>query len=473
MDERRKHIIEMAGGLVPVSKESFINPVSDYKNFRQLMVSSEQIVIDAADQIIDALPKMPDDSIERVISTVAVLSKKLWYLRAACVAELLKRQVPPLIGGRGKKANGDGRNEFVKKWSEVLNIKPTKLREDMRITEVFGERFIKRQSGVLEKIPNEDEKGNAHQRRPLFLDNYEREKIIRDSLDVEQTVKMSKDGEFIEDVAFVFNGGEIRYAAHFSPHPKLNRQHYVVMSKLPTFDEAQSMEEEVIKRIEKGEDLTATKLNDELFVKSDKRGSYFKIQTRTIYGRVSGNLEFTLTEEDFKMLNEIAKLSLDINTEKFDITNNFIYRDILASSGDGYKIIKKALQVYLSLLKKDSRKWGIERNFDPENYTHERLRAKQEATDYDHKMWNRHRLDKENLGKIKAEVERKYPNAKPDDDVYKSYNDQLILVERAKINAENARAIYIAEENFQLEKVAELKEKAEKFKNKKNKKTLK
>jgi hypothetical protein len=439
----------MVGGLVPVSKDNFVNPVKDFDKFRQLIVSSEQIIIDAADQIIEVLPDMPSDNIEIVMSVISTLSKKLWYLRAACVAELLRRELPH-PGGRGKKANGDGRNEFVKNKAAELGIKPTKLREDIRINEVFGQRFMAGKSGELEELSGVDKNGVPYKERmSLVLSDTQTEKLKRKFPDFKQTIKQTADGEFVEDIAFVSNDNKIQYAAHFSPHPDLNRQHYVVISKLPTFEEAWEKEKEVIKRIEKGEDLTATKLNDELFVKSDNRGTFFKIQTRVIYGAVSGNLELTLTEDDFKMLNEIVKLSLDIKTEKFDITNNFIYRDILADSGDGYKVIRQALQSYLTLLKSDPKKWGVERSFNPANFTEERMKAKHEAAVLDHKMWNRHRLDKEKLEKIELELKKTTPKVKLDSEIYKAYQKQLILVERAKINAEAAHASYVDESRFQ------------------------
>ncbi len=61
MDESRKHYVNMVGGLVPVDSDSFIDPVKDFDKFRQLFVSGEQVIIDAADQIVSAVPHIEHD----------------------------------------------------------------------------------------------------------------------------------------------------------------------------------------------------------------------------------------------------------------------------------------------------------------------------------------------------------------------------------------------------------------------------
>jgi hypothetical protein len=92
-------------------------------------------------------------------------------------------------------------------------------------------------------------------------------------------------------------------------------------------------------------------------------------------------------------------------------------------------------------------------------------------------MWNRHRLDAKKLEEIELELKKIVPNSAPDSELYQRYKKQLTIVAKAKINAENARAAYLAEENYRIEKINELDQKvagldskAEKFKNKKIKK---
>ncbi len=472
MDQARKHYVNMVGGLVPVDSHSFVDPVKDFDKFRQLLVSGEQVIIDAADQIVAALPRMGNDQIELIISTTATIQKKLWYVHAACVAQLLENQVP-LPGGRGKKANGDGRNEFIKKKADELGIKPTKLREDLRINAVFGQRFIAKKSGNLVVIPDKDEDGDPIPRIELALSDWEQKKLEQKFPDYKNTITTINDGEYIQDFAFVSNDNNVQYASCFSPHPDLKRQHYVVLSKMPIEDDAREKLEEVITRIISGEILSAEALRDEIFVKSDSQGTHFKLQTRTKFGRDSGNIEFTLTEEDFTLFNEIVKLSLDINFEKFDVRNHSKWRDILAETGDGYRIVQRALQSYFALLKSDPKKWGIERSFDPENYTEEREKAKQNAASLAFKAANKYRLSKEKLDEIEAKVARLGGNLDPNDPFHKNYEKQLESVERAKINKEEAHAAYLAEENYRIEKITELDSKAEKVKSKKIKKAPK
>jgi hypothetical protein len=242
---------------------------------------------------------------------------------------------------------------------------------------------------------------------------------------------------------------------------------------MPNEDNAREKEKEVIKRITVDHEIiTAEKLRNEIFVKNDDQGTHFKLQNRTKAGRTSGNIEFTLTEEDFSIFNEIVKLSLAINFEKFDVRNNFQWADLLAETGDGYRIIQRALQGYLTLLKNDQKTWGIERSFDPENYTLERQKAKQKAVDYAHKMWNRHRLDAKKLEEIELELKKIVPGSEPDSELYQRYQKQLTIVAKAKINAEIAHAEYVAEENYRVEKIIELDSKVEKVKTKKIKNRL-
>ncbi len=473
MDQARKTFVDRIGGLVPVASDSFVNPIKDFNKFRQLIVSSEQVFIDAADQIVAALPHLSSDQIELIISATATIQKKLWYLHAACVAQLLENQVP-LPGGRGKKANGDGRNEFIKKKAAELGIKPTKLREDLRINAVFGQRFIAEKPGNLVKIPDKTEDGDPIPRIQLALSDWEQKRLQRKFPDYKNTITTTSNGEFIQNFALLSNDDQDIYSSSFFPHPDLVREHYVVLSKMPNEDEAREKLEEVITRITRQHEvLTAEALRNEIFVKSDRQGTHFKLQTRTQFGRDSGNIEFTLTEEDFTLLNEIVKLSLDINFEKFDIRNDFRWQDILAETGDGYKIIRRALQGYLALLKSDPKTWGVERSFDPENYTDERQKAKQIAATYAHKMQNRHRLDAKKLEEIELALKKIVPNSQPDSELYQRYEKQLTIVAKAKINAENAHAAYLAEENYRIEKITELDSKAEKVKSKKMKKAPK
>jgi hypothetical protein len=473
MDQARKTLVDRVGGLVPVASDSFVNPVSDYDKFKQLLVSGEQVFIDAADQIVAALPRMGSDQIELIISATATIQNKLWYVHAACVAQLLENQ-PPLPGGRGKKANGDGRNEFIKKKAAELGIKSTKLREDLRINAVFGQRFIAEKSGELVEIPDKTENGEAIPRMELALSDWEQKRLEQKFPDYKNTITTINDGEYIQNFAFVSNDNKKIYSSTFFPDSRLAREYYVVLSKMPDKDDARAKEQEVIKRITiEKEVLSAKALHNEIFVKSDSQGTHFKLQNRTQFGRHSGNVEFTLTEDDFTMFNEIVKLSLDIDFEKFDVRNNPLWRDILAETGDGYRIIQRALQSYFALLKSDPKKWGVERSFDPENYTDERQKAKQNAASLSFKTANKYRLSKEKLDEIEAKVKAMGGNLDPNDPFHKNYEKQLESVERAKINKEEAHAAYLAEENYRVEKIIELDSKSEKAEKDKKKKSTK
>jgi hypothetical protein len=441
----RKNIIKNAGGLIPVASQSFAKLSSDEKVFKQLLVSSEQVILDAANQIIEALPKMHPHSIEDILQSISTISKNLWYLRAECVAELLRRQ-DPLSGGRSQSAApGEGRNEFVKEWAEKLKISPTKLREDIRIVEMFSTSMVRDQSGKLQPPPYAS---GLAPRRIVFS---EEEKKLAEAVQpgFRTTLRPTRDGEFIEDFGYTNAKGDILYTAHFSPNPLLKRQYYVVLSKMDDRVEAESKLKEVEQRIQAGEPLTAQTLHDEIFKKSDEQSGFFKLRKNNQYDRA--HIELTMRSEDFAVFEEVLKLGLDLKDLKFTSANKLL--SILSKSGDGYNIIIQAFRAYLFLLKSAPKKWMVKSTFNPANFTPERMKIRREAEALASEEMHRYVREKKLLNRIKAKLKKTIPQEKRGGEIWEAHKKQLIIVELAQDAVEAAFKSYKEEENYELQQM--------------------
>lgn len=435
MSENQKDQITNVDGLVPVTRQALAIPPVEDENFKQMMLSSEQLVVDASDQIIQALPTMSDLDIRAVMMSISRLTKKMWYLRALCVAELLRREQPQM-GGRSRLApKNEGYTAFYKYWSEKLGFKETKLREDVRIVEMFSTHVaIDSETGQIKSLEDEEEQ----QRRSLVLSDDEQKRQGGQPSGIKQILTPSQDGEYIEDIAFSIEG-KITYAAHFVPHEDLNREHYAVLTRLGDRDKARAKLKEVVHRVEfDREVLSAIALKDELFKNSDKHGGFFKIRQDMAYNYAK--IEFTLKDDDFEIFKKVVELALDL--EGFKLKQNLDAQGILSESGDGYKVMMKALGLYLALLKSKREKWAIPRTFDPKEYTEEKMREKQELASTAFKKANRYQLDKKRLEKIEADLEKRYPKMKRDGEVWEAYRGQEIKVARALDAAREAGKAY-------------------------------
>jgi hypothetical protein len=422
--------------LFKFNSETFTASDACFDKFRQQILSNQQTVYDTAIEIYAALPNMPTRNIEFVMESISYVSDKLWYLRALCIAELLQRR-EPLAGGRSRRAApGEGRKEFIKAWAAQLGIGTTKLQQDLKIVDVFSKRYMyDKESGKVGRLED------APIRQSLILSEESQKAAEEQHPNFSQTIKLNDGGEYIEAVAFTDKDGKPLYLAQFTPHKDLSRELYVVMSQIGNPETARQIEAKLIEIAESGEPIpTAVSLRRQILKNPEleKEPGFFEIRCAGAWSQAY--IKFTMPPDDSKLFKRAAELAFEI--EDFPL-GNLNHQELFSLSGDGYKLMVKALQAYVILLKSQYKKdWTIERTLNPENFTFEVSEEKRKRRHAYSKLTKKAQREKKRLAEQLEKLEG--GGIDKESAAWKNYEKQLDKFHRLEQAAVSAYDEYIS-----------------------------
>jgi hypothetical protein len=226
-----------------------------------------------------------------------------------------------MVGGRYKVGIG-GRGELIEFLAKRFKTSVTNIRLDARIIKTFG--LFK----YTKKTTTE----------PVVVSNEPEEEYI--------TIKTGDNNEFF--TVLIHETSKFVAVSTFKPDSRLNRQHYVIASRL-TEQHARQVIDDLILEIEGGGTCTATELERRLFPRRENRAGHFKFEGAEYPSKIA-KMQLAFSEEDAEVLYEIfgAEFGLKPNAVKKSSEGERLLEK------HGFDFLMKIFREYLEKTKESS-----------------------------------------------------------------------------------------------------------------------